>query len=88
MTYDPERDETPSYEGEVTEVQEGMRLRTKVAIGALGAGVVLAATGNWWPLIVLICLYFVWMCLREVLRRRKQEKDWNAVANNVMEGGN
>lgn len=88
MTDDPERDETPSYEGEVTEVHEGMRLRTKVAIGALGTGVVLAATGHWWPLILLICLYFAWMVLREVLRRRKQERDWNGVAHNMMGGDN
>lgn len=87
MTYDPERDGTPSYEGEVTEVRDGMSLRAKVAIGAPVAGVLLAVTGHWMPLIVLICLYVAWMCVREGLRRRKQAKDWNGVANNVM-GGN
>lgn len=86
MTYDSERDDTPSYEGEVIEVRHGMGWRAKVAIGALGAGVLLAATDHWTPLIGLIVAYVAWMILRTWLARRAQTKAWNAIADNVMKG--
>lgn len=88
MTYDPERDDAPGYEGEVTEESTGLRPRTWVAIGALGAGTVLVLTETWWPLILLICLYVAGLFVRDAARRRTRNKAWSAVANNVMEGGN
>ena len=85
MNHDPERDDAPSYEGEVTEEPTRLRLRTWVAIGALGTGIVLVLTETWWPLIGLICLYVAWMFMRDFLRRRSTRQAWNAVADNVME---
>jgi hypothetical protein len=87
MTYDSERDETPSYEGEVTEVREGMRLRTKVVIGALGAGVGLAATGNWMLLIMLICAYVTWMFVRTWLEKRRRDRTWRDGGGTIERGG-
>lgn len=84
MTYDSERDDTPSYEGEVIEVRHGMGWRARVAIGALGVAAVLAATDNWTPLIGLIVAYVAWMFLRTWLARRAQAQAWNAVNDNVM----
>jgi len=86
MTYDPERYDAPSYEGEVTEEPPRLRLRTWVAIGALGTGTVLVLTETWWPLIGAIVLYAAWMILRTYLDRRAQAQAWNDVADNVMEG--
>jgi hypothetical protein len=88
MTYDPERSDAPSYEGEVTEESAGLRPRTWMAIGALGLGTVLVLTETWWPLILLICLYVAGMFVRDKLRRRARDRAWNDVANNVMEGEN
>jgi hypothetical protein len=85
MSYDPERSNTPSYEGEVTEESAGLRPRTWVAIGALGLGTVLVLTETWWALITLICLYVAGMFVRDAARRRVRNRAWNAVANNVME---
>lgn len=85
MTYDPERDEAPSYEGEVTEEATGLRPRTWVAIGALGTGVVLALAENYVVLIGLIVAYVAWMFVRDALRRRARNQAWDAVANNAME---
>lgn len=87
MSNDPERFDAPGYEGEVTEEPTRLRLRTWVAIGALGTGAVLVVTENWWPLIWAIAIYVSWMVLRTYLDRRAQAKAWNAVADNVMEGG-
>lgn len=85
MTYDPERYDAPSYEGEVTEESAGLRPRTWVAIGALGIGAVLALTQTWTLLIALIVAYFLWMLIRDAARRRARNRAWEAVANNVME---
>lgn len=88
MSYDPERFDAPSYEGEVTEESAGLRPRTWVAIGALGLGTVLVLTETWWPLILLICLYVAGLFVRDKLRRRTRDKAWSDVATNVMEGEN
>jgi hypothetical protein len=86
MTYDPERYDAPSYEGEVIEQPTRLRPRTWVAIGALGTGTVLVLTETWWPLILLICLYVAGMFVRDKLRRRSRDRAWNDIATNVMEG--
>lgn len=84
MTYDPERFDAPSYEGEVTEEPTRLRPRTWVAIGALGTGVVLALTETWLPLVLLIAAYVAWMFVRDAARRRARNRAWDAVANNEM----
>jgi hypothetical protein len=84
MTYDPERDNAPGYEGEVTEQSTRLRPRTWVAIGALGTGTVLVLTETWWLLIALIALYVAGMFARDFLRRRVRDQAWNAVATNEM----
>jgi hypothetical protein len=86
MTYDSERDDAPSYEGEVTEESTRLRPRTWAALIALGAEGISLLMGNYLISVGLIVCYVAWMFLRDALRRRRRNRDWNTVANNVMEG--
>lgn len=87
MSNDPERDEAPSYEGEVVDEKARMRPRTKVALVALGTTGVLAATGNWWPVITLICLYVTWMFVRTWLAKQRRDRTWRLGGGTIERGG-
>jgi hypothetical protein len=76
MNYDPEHDEAPSYEGEVTDERTRLRPRTWIALGALGIGVGSVLTENYLFAVGLIVAYVLWMFVRDWLRRRAQRRDW------------
>lgn len=76
MTHDAERDELPSYEGEVAEESTRMRLRTKAAIGALAGLGISIATGYYQYAIGLICAYVAWMFIRTWLEKRRRDRTW------------
>jgi hypothetical protein len=87
MTYDPERDETPSYEGEVVEEKARMRPRTKVALGGLvGLGVSIIAE-QYLIAIGLICAYVAWIFVRTWLAKRRRDRAWLDGGGTIERGG-
>lgn len=86
MTHDPERDEPPSYEGEVAEQPTRMRLRTKVALGAFAGLGISIATEHYLYAIGLICTYVAWMFIRTWLEKRRRDRDWRDCGGAVERG--
>lgn len=87
MTYDPERDDTPSYEGEVVEEKARMRPRTKVALtGLVGLGVSIIAE-QYLITIGLICAYVAWVFIRTALEKRRRDRNWRLGGGTIERGG-
>jgi hypothetical protein len=85
MTTEPERGDETYYE---VDVRPRMRLRTWVALGALGAEAALLISGVYLYAALTILAYVLWMFVRDALRRRSEARSWVRAGGSIGRGRN